>query len=205
MADPGPEFVPKENCRLEPLSGCRNYGNYAPGGNYRDHPINYAAAERRNERLDYPQPIGRRNDRLDYPIPMDLAEEIRPRNLRPTDIMMFDPTRHSAAFFIRRFRHIAELEGSGPILRILPMCLEKDALEWHNGLSSRVRQEMNQDLSIWEDELLREYRPNRFKSLKKAELMKFRFDDTSMSPSQYLTRKTNHLHDAGMDDEDMIV
>lgn len=61
---------------------------------------------------------------------------------------MFDPTKHGAAFFIRRFRHIAELEGSGPVLRILPMCLQKDALEWHNGLSSRVRQEVNQDLFI---------------------------------------------------------
>ena len=190
MADPGPEFVPRENRRLESLSGRRNY---ASGGNYlRDYSVDRAS-------------IGRRHDRLDYPNPLEFAEERKPRNLRPTDIMMFDPTKHSAAFFIRRFRHIAELEGSGPVLRILPMCLERDALEWHNGLSSRVRQEMNQDLSIWEDELLREYRPNRFESLKKAKIIKFRFDDTFMSLSQYLTRKTNHLHDTGMDDEDIII
>ena len=118
---------------------------------------------------------------------------------------MFDPQKQSAAFFIRRFRHTAELEGSGPVRRILPMCLENDALEWHNGPSSRVRQEMNHDLSVWEDELLRGYHPNGFESLKKAENMKFRFDDSSTTLSQYLTRVTNHLHDAGIEGEDMIV
>ena len=161
---------------------------------------------RENRRLE--SLTGRRNERYDYPPPMPMdygQDERRPRNLRPAEIMMFDPQKQSAAFFIRRFRHIAELEGSGPVLRILPMCLEKDALEWHNGLSSRVRQEMNHDLSVWEDELLREYRPNRFESLKKAENMKFRFEDSSTTLSQYLTRKTNHLHDAGIEDEDMIV
>ena len=160
---------------------------------------------RENRRLE--SLAGHRNERQEYnPIPVEYApEERRPRNLRPNEIMMFDPQKQSAAFFIRRFRHIAELEGSGPVLRILPMCLENDALEWHNGLSSRVRQEMNHDLSVWEDELLREYRPNRFESLKKAENMRFRFDDSSTTLSQYLTRKTNHLHDAGIQDEDMIV
>ena len=82
------------------------------------------------------------------------------------------------------------------------MCLEGDALEWHNELSTRVRQEMSNDLAVWEDELLREYR---FESLKNAEKMKFRFDDSSTTLSQCLTRKTNHLHDAGITDEDMIV
>ena len=72
---------------------------------------------------------------------------------------MFDPQKQSAAFFIRGFRHTAELEGSGPVPRILPMCLENDAPEWHNELSSRVRQEMNHDLSVWEDELFRDIPP----------------------------------------------
>ena len=85
------------------------------------------------------------------------------------------------------------------------MCLEGDALEWHNGLSTRVRQEMNHSLAVWEDELLREYRPNRFESLKNAERMKFRFDDSSVTLGQYLTRKTNLLHDAGISGEEMMV
>jgi len=62
----------------------------------------------------------------------------------------------------------------GPVLQVLPMRLEGDAQEWHNGLSTRLREEMNHDLAIWKDELLREYRPDRFESLKKAEKMKSR-------------------------------
>ena len=226
ITDPGPEFVPRENRRLESLSGhqyhppplnpYQGYGYQAPNdrrGYVPDNPrggfnpvvpdnprgpLN-PPADRRE--YDYPiLPEGRR--RYDNPNP---PEERRPRNLRPADVMMFDPQKQTAAFFIRRFRHIAEIEGSEPVLRVLPMCLEGDALEWHNGLSTRVRQEMNHSLAIWEDELLREYRPNRFESLKNAEKMRFRFDDSSMTLSQYLTRKTNHLHDAGVMDEDMIV
>jgi hypothetical protein len=63
---------------------------------------------------------------------------------------------------------------------------------------------MNQDLDIWEDELLREFRPNKFASLKKAEKLVFRFDG-SLTVSQYLSRKTNLLHDAGIRDEDTMV
>lgn len=92
-----------------------------------------------------------------------------------------------------------------PVLRVRPMCPEGDALEWHNGPSARVRHEMNQSPAIWEDELLREYQPNRFESMKTAAKMRSRFDDPSLTLSQYLTRKTNHLHGAGVMDEDMVV
>ena len=201
--DPGPEFVPRQNRRLESIEGPQYaYPPPQPRGypdiHDRDRPDRplrgHSHPNVQNDRLP-----PRDSEHLpDYP-------REKPRNLRPADVMMFDPKKQSAAFFIRRFLQIAELEGSGPVLRVLPMCLEGDALEWHNGLSARVRREMNQSLAIWEDELLREYRPNRFESMKTAEKMKFRFDDSSITLSQYLTRKTNHLHDAGIMDEDMIV
>lgn len=76
--------------------------------------------------------------------------------------MMYDPEKTAITFFIRRFRHIANIEGERPVLRVLPMCLEGDAVEWHNSLSDVVLQDMNTSLAVWEDELLREFRPNRF-------------------------------------------
>ena len=128
----------------------------------------------------------------------------QPRALRPQDIMMYDPAKQTVGFFIRRFRHIAELEGHRAVLRVLPLCLENDALEWHNGLSPTVQHEMNQSLAIWEDELLREYRPDRFESIRKAQEMTFRFGkDTTLS--QYLSRKTNTLRDGGIHDETLLV
>lgn len=63
---------------------------------------------------------------------------------------------------------------------------------------------MNCDLKIWEDELLRKYRPNKFEALKEAEKMKFRFDG-HLTLSEYLFKKTNHLHDAGILDEDTMI
>lgn len=206
-ASAGPEFVLRENRRLESLSGHHyNRGHdRVPPPNERFRRERYQPASQNEHFHERYQPNRQPRD-YDYPDSAGHAPgERKPRVLRPADVMMFDPNKQSAAFFIRRFQHIAELEGNDPVLRVLPMCLEGDALEWHNGLSARVRQEMNGSLAIWEDELLREYRPNRFESLKKAENMKFRFDDATLTISQYLTRKTNNLHDAGVVDEDMIV
>lgn len=42
----------------------------------------------------------------------------------------------------------------------------RDTFEWHNGLSSLVRQEMNNDLNILGNEFLREFRLNRFQAIK---------------------------------------
>ena len=42
---------------------------------------------------------------------------------------MFDPQKQTAAFFIRRFRHIAELEGSDVVHQVLLTCLKEDALD----------------------------------------------------------------------------
>ncbi|KAG8532324.1 uncharacterized protein KY384_003965 [Bacidia gigantensis] len=75
----------------------------------------------------------------------------------------------------------------------------------HNCLSDDVRRELNSSLASWEDELLREYRPNRFDSLRAAEKLHFSFDKTDMSLSKYLSTKTNYLLDAGITDEYTVV
>ena len=178
------DWAPRANRRLETLS---NRQRSLPAmSRHRGMDRNFNNFSRDNRDPDHP--------------------EERPRSLRPSDIMIFDPVKHTVAFFIRRFSHIADIEGERAVLRVLPMCLaEGQAMEWHNSLSDTVRREMNQSLAVWEDELLREFRPNRFESMKKAEKIVFRFDDHSLSLSQYLSRKTNLLHDAGLDDEDLMV
>lgn len=62
--------------------------------------------------------------------------------LRFTEVMEFEFEIISVAFFVRRFNHIAEIEGPEAVLCILPMCLKGAALEWHTSLSARVRREM---------------------------------------------------------------
>jgi hypothetical protein len=68
--------------------------------------------------------------------------------LRFTNIMLFNSEKHSIAFFIKRFHHIAKLEELDSVLRILSMCFFESVLEWHNSLSRIIRQEMNQNLNI---------------------------------------------------------
>ena len=119
--------------------------------------------------------------------------------------MIWDLTKQIVDFFIKRFYHIVELESTRIVLRVLFMCLKNDALDWHNDLSIKVRFEMNSNLTIWKDELFREFRLNRFEFMKKTKKMTFRFDDKNLTFNQYLTRKTNLLHDAEIIDENIIV
>jgi hypothetical protein len=53
--------------------------------------------------------------------------------------------------------------------------------------------------------LLREYRLNKFESLRKTKKITFRFEDKKQTLSQYLTRKINLLHDAKVQDKNIIV
>lgn len=133
-----------------------------------------------------------------------LREAKRTIKLRSQDVMIFDLKEQSVAFFIKRFQHIVELKEEFSVLRVLLMCLKDFALEWHNSLSVVVRREMNLNIKMWKNELLREYRPNRFESLKKIEALKFRFDK-NLILSQYLSRKTNLLHDAEIHDEETMI
>ena len=68
LLDPGPEFVPRENRRLESLTG------------------------HRNDRHNYPENRRLESLRYNYPIPINyVPDERRPRNLRSAEIIMFDP------------------------------------------------------------------------------------------------------------------
>ena len=84
------------------------------------------------------------------------------------------------------------------------MCLKNAALHWHISLSAKVRAEMNNDLKIWKNELLKKYRSNKFETLKKTEKMKFRFDD-SFILNEYLSKKINHFHDTSIFDQNTMI
>jgi hypothetical protein len=124
--------------------------------------------------------------------------------LRSANIMLFNSKKHSIAFFIKRFQHIAELEKFDSVLRVLSMCFFESVLEWHNSLFRIIRQEMNQNLNIWKDEFFREFKSNKFASLKKAKKFVFRFDE-SLTINQYFSRKTNLLHDVEIRNENTMI
>ena len=211
-------FVLRENRRLESLFNrpqlshvSRNRSHFSELGrnSLKDHDRynapryedrGYDRPHTRNDDRGYDRPYTRNDDRI-----IERVDQPRERPLRSQDIMIWDSSEHSVRFFIRRFQQIAEIEETRAVLRALSMCLKGDAFEWHNGLSTLMRSEMNESLAIWKDELLRKFRPNRFESLKKAEKMIFRFDDKKQSLNQYLTRKTNLLHDAEVSDKNIIM
>jgi hypothetical protein len=124
--------------------------------------------------------------------------------LRFTNIMLFNLKKHSIAFFIKHFQHIAELEEFDSVLRVLSICFFESALEWHNSLFRVIRQEMNQDLNIWKNEFFREFKSNKFASLKKAKKLIFRFDE-SLTINQYFSKKTNFLHDVEIKNENTMI
>jgi len=53
--------------------------------------------------------------------------------------------------------------------------------------------------------LLRKYRLNKFKSLRKTKKITFRFEDKKQTLSQYFIRKINLLYDAKVQDKNIIV
>ena len=118
--------------------------------------------------------------------------------------MKFDSKINSTAFFIRRFKKIANIKKEQAMFWIFFMCLKSSTLEWHINLFLEIRVEMNVDFKIWKDKLLREYRFNRFKFLKKTKNLNFRFDE-SFTISQYLSRKINLLHDVEISDQDTMI
>ena len=63
--------------------------------------------------------------------------------------MMWDLKDRSVRFFIDRFQSVAAVEGAAAVLRVLPLCLSGDALEWHTDLPSVVKGDMNISLDEW--------------------------------------------------------
>ena len=120
--------------------------------------------------------------------------------LKSQKIMKFDFDTDFVVFFIKRFQFITQVKGKAAVLKILFMCLKNAALKWHINLSKIIRIEMQNDLKIWKNELLRKYRSNQFKFMKKTRNLIFIFDE-SFNLSIYLSRKTNLLYNEKQIDE----
>ena len=67
-----------------------------------------------------------------------------------------------------------------------------------------IQAEMNNDLRIWKNELLKKYRFNKFESLKKTKTMIFKFDDKLIF-NQYLFKKINLLHDVEIANKNIMI
>ena len=126
--------------------------------------------------------------------------QIKSVRLKSQEIMKFDFDVNSIVFFIRRFQFITQIKEKAAVLKILFMCLKNSALEWHISLSEIIRTEMQSDLKIWKNELLREYRSNQFKFMKEVRKFIFIFDEL-FNLSIYLFRKINLLYDEEQIDE----
>lgn len=134
-----------------------------------------------------------------------IEQQSRERSLKSQNVMIWDFVEHFVKFFIRRFQQITNIEETRAMLKILFMCLKTNAFEWHNDFFVVMRAKLNENLIVWKDELIREFRFNKFEFLKKTKKMIFRFDDKEQNLNQYLIRKINLLHDASMLNENIIM
>ena len=69
---------------------------------------------------------------------------------------------------------------------------------------SFIQLKINDNFVVWENELFRKYRFNRFDSIKKVQQMLFRFDK-NITFNQYFSRKINLFRNADVVDETLIV
>ena len=61
--------------------------------------------------------------------------------------MLWDPKDHLVAFFIDRFRDVADTEGVPEILKALLLYLKGDTLEWHTtSLTTNTKIAINRSL-----------------------------------------------------------
>ena len=118
--------------------------------------------------------------------------------------MKFDFDVNSVVFFIKRFQFITQMKEKTAVLKILFMCLKNSTLKWHISLSEIIWTEMQKNLKIWKNELLKKYRSNQFKFMKKVWNFIFIFDE-SFNLSTYLFRKINLLYDEKQIDELQII
>ena len=195
-------FVSRDSRRLQTVNQKLNQDSYRSDFYCQDHYRSnyyrsdfYYRSRKRDSRRAY--------DRSAYNH-LIYDRNLRSVKLRFADIMKFDSEENFVVFFIRRFYHIAEIEEEQVVLRILFMCLKKFALKWHISLSTVIRAEMNRDLKVWKNELLREYKSNKFEFPRQTETMKFCFDE-SLILSQYLSRKINLLHDVEIISENLMI
>ncbi|OJD20192.1 hypothetical protein ACJ73_08473 [Blastomyces percursus] len=135
---------------------------------------------RQHEHADHRHGYNRsQGDALDAKLP----------RLWPDDLMLFDPATTDVMFFIDRVEFMAESWGDAVILRLLPLCLQGEAREWHTALHPILRREMNADLDLWFRELQREYKLSASKAWERAMALKFTFENPTLSLSSYISQK----------------
>jgi hypothetical protein len=129
--------------------------------------------------------------------------------LSTRDVAIFDPDtpdKLSVASFIKRFYQIADIEGTEAVTRVLPTCLEGSARAWYISLTTAETRRLNQDLSYWEELLIRQFSGNRWDARAKAYRLKFWFSQEDKLPlTQYMIQKVALYHEGGVWDEDEIV
>ncbi|KAI1618920.1 hypothetical protein EDD36DRAFT_480893 [Exophiala viscosa] len=141
--------------------------------------------------------------------PGDNEELLVKRNnlprLTPQTIMIWDPEDRSPRFFIDRYHFVATLYSTEEVLRVLPLCLAGDAIEWHGNLPWSVKQEMNTKMEKWDEQILAEYKPNTGEAYQRARRLRFRFGDSTLSLNSYLRQKAALLRDASIFDHAAII
>jgi hypothetical protein len=126
--------------------------------------------------------------------------------LRANDVMLWDPAKYSVRFFIDRLESVAAVEGVTAVLRVLPLCLTGDALDWHTSLPRYVQDQMNVSLEEWKIQLTAEFKPDVSKAHDAAFKLRFRFEDQDELPlNSYLRRKRSLMTEAGMSDDRTII
>jgi hypothetical protein len=126
--------------------------------------------------------------------------------LRPSDVMSWDPAKHSVQFFINRFESVASVEGTEAVLRVLPLCLAGDALDWHTSLPRHIQSIMNTDVSEWILQLNAEFKKDTGKAHEEAYKLRFRFDNMEELPlNSYLRKKRALLYEAGVTDDATVI
>jgi hypothetical protein len=137
--------------------------------------------------------------------PLSHQSDIRSK-LRPSDVMSWDPAKHSVQFFINRFESVASVEGTEAVLRILPLCLAGDALDWHTSLPRHIQSIMNTDMSEWILQLNAEFKKDTGKAHEEAYKLRFRFDNMEELPlNSYLRKKRALLYEAGVTDDATVI
>ena len=52
--------------------------------------------------------------------------------------MLYDPKMTNVALFIKRINQIADLHGTSTVLKQLPLCMCREAMEWYDSLEEEI-------------------------------------------------------------------
>jgi hypothetical protein len=117
--------------------------------------------------------------------------------------MEYDPKTYSVSLFIKRIEQMSDLYGKQEVLKVLPLCIKGEAIEWYAGLNYATTDRMARHLSVWKDQLRRRFGTDSNDALDAAYRLRFRWErEDHMNLRQYVTRKVMLMEEAGVYDED---